>query len=274
MDWIEDILTGPLYALGRFLWNAIMDWTQELLTKTPAEFSPGAWSFVVDTLYPWTLGIGLLSLNLFLFIGLFRQVSNLKQNLTLEIMVEIAIRIILTNGLMTSGLLIIQTVFEISAAMIADISSFGSFSFRVTDQEVDIGMVLFLWVIGLIYLIISVVCALMIFMAVYGRFLQLYLLVAVAPIATATVIGGQGINHTAISWFKTFLAKTFEIVIIALVLVIAAKMSSSITFGDAEDGFGDWWDGLVLALQSMIQMVILTASVKGVDGFMRRAFGL
>ncbi len=273
MDWLTDILSGPLYALGRYYWNYFMDLVQKLLTMTPAEYAPKAWDFVVGVLYPWTLSLGTILLNIFFFVGVFRQASNLKQNFTTEVFVETGIKFLIANSCMMAGLSLMDTVFKISTAMVSVINAGGSYDLRVTSQEVDAGLVLFLWLFGFIYLIVSVVCAIMILLAVYGRYIQLYLLIAVAPIAGSTAVGGQGVSHTAFAWLKTFFAKVFEIVLIALVLVLASKISLEINFLN-EDGFGDWFDGASLALQNIILMIVTSAAVKGVDGFMRRALGL
>lgn len=273
MDWLTDILSGPLYALGRYYWNYFMDLVQKLLTMTPSQYAPEAWDFVVGVLYPWTLSLGTILLNIFFFVGVFKQAGNLKQNFTTEVFVETGIKFLIANGCMMAGMSLMNAVFEMSTAMISVINSGGGYDLRVTSQEIDAGMVLFLWLFGFIYMIVSVVCGIMILLAVYGRYIQIYLLIAVAPIAVSTAVGGQGISHTAISWLKTFLAKVFEIVLIALVLVIASKISMQINFLN-EDGFGDWFDGASLALQNIILMVVTSAAVKGVDSFMRRALGL
>lgn len=273
MDWITDILSGPLYALGRYYWNYFMDLVKSILTMTPSEYAPEAWGYITSVLYPWLLSIGTLMLNLFFFIGVFKQASNLKQNFTLEVFVETGIKLLLANGFMVSGIPIMNTFFEMSAAMIRFINAGSDYSLRVTQQEIDAGMVLFLWLFGFIYMIVSVVCGIMILLAVYGRYIQLYLLVAVNPIALSTAVGGSGISHTAFAWIKTFLSKVFEIVLIALVLVVASKISVQMEFLN-EDGFGDWFDGASLALQNIVLMIVTTAAVKGVDGFMRRALGL
>ena len=59
---------------------------------------------------------------------------------------------------------------------------------------------------------------------------------------------------------------------IALAIIIASKMCAAIDFGqlagiEAADGF-------IQALQNIFNMLLLTASVKGVDEFMRRTFAL
>ncbi len=274
LEWIEDFLSGPFFAAGNAIWEYFIGLVQDILIKSPMAYAPEAWNFVEGVLYPWSLSIGMLMLNLFFFIGMFKQASNLRQNFTLEVMVETGIRWAVVNMLMLFGMSLIKHVLDIAAAMMSDLFNAGSIAFRITAQELDIGMTLFMWLFGLIYLIVCIVCGIMIFLAVYGRFLQLYMLVIVGPMALSTAVGGNGIANTAYAWTKTFVAKVFEVVLICIALILASKISMGIGFMDSPDGIGDWFDGFALALQSVIVMIMATASVKGVDAFMRRSFGL
>lgn len=140
------------------------------------------------------------------------------------------------------------------------------------QSDMDGGAIFFYAVFGIIYFAVCLVSSVTIFLTVYGRYLQLYLLVLSAPIALSTIPGGPGISQTAGAWFKTLLAKSFSIVLIALAIIIASKMCAAIDFGqlagiEAADGF-------IQALQNIFNMLLLTASVKGVDEFMRRTFAL
>ena len=125
----------------------------------------------------------------------------------------------------------------------------------------------------MLFFIVCLVCSGIIFFTVYARYLQLYMIVAVGPIAWATIPGGHGVSNTASAWIRTFLAKCFEIVIIALAISIGGAMCKSISFGDLT-GIGELVDGAIQALQSMATMIIMTGAVKGADIFMHRTFGL
>lgn len=272
MAFIQSFLTGgPFYALGMQFWNLIMLLTGNLMATTPQAFSSEAWSFVENTLYPWMLGLGVSLMNIFFFIGIFRSCSNLRQNITLEMIVETFVRLVLCNAFMMSGLSLIKIFFNISASLSSGLVSGNNLNFA--QEEIDIGSTIFYMIFGIAFLVISLVCGVMVFLVIYGRYVQLYLLVIVMPLALGTAVGGQGISQTASAWIKTFLAKCFEIFIIALDIAIVSRLVSNIDFGNLS-GIADLVDGAWQALQNIMLMVIVTASVKGADSFMRRAFSL
>lgn len=275
MDILESILEvfmhalNPLYTYGQKIWVFLMELSGLAAGQTPESFSSGAWTFTVDTLYPWMLGISAVLLNLFFCVGLCRQMSNLKQNFTLEIFVEFMIRVFIANSVLQGGIILVQGMFSIAAQAGSGIMA-GT---RITFEQVDFdaGAVLFYFLLGIIYFAVCLTSGGMIFLAVYGRFLQLYLLVFSMPVAVSTVAGGQGISSTAYAWLRTFLAKTFSIVIIAAAVAVSSRLCGGIDFLSMSEGA---MDGMLEAVQNIFVMVLLASSVTGADAFMRRVFAL
>lgn len=267
---IASLLT-PFYSAGIAIWNGMLSMIGMVSVNTPETFSEGTWTYVTDTMYPWALSIGAMMLNIFFFIGIIRQTSNLKQNFTLEIFVECCIKVVFGNALMLSGLELMKSFFSMASGIC------GSLMLETPElfvqNDTDLGSVLFYMLFGFIFLIVCMVCSVMIFLVVYGRFLQLYLLVISGPIAWGTIPGGPGISQTAVAWLRTFLAKVFEVVMIVIAIILAGKFCNSIDFGTMS-GIGGIFDGAIQALQNICTMVLLTASVKGMDGFMKRVYAL
>lgn len=262
---------GIFYNLGIAIWNVAMKLIGATAMQTPQSFSPWTWTYVVDDVMSWTLGFGAMMLNIFYMIGIIRQSSNLKDNFTLEIMVDSFIKVIGGNFLLINGTTLMSLFFQIAALLSGGFLSMEEVHFAQID--LDVGAIFFYNSLGLFFMAFCLVCAGTIFLTIYGRYLQLYLLVATGPFAWSTVPGGQGISNTASSWIRTFLSKCFEIVVIAIAVSIASRMCGSIRFGDL-DGIGENFDGAIQALQNMATMLILTGAVKGADMFMKRTFGL
>lgn len=261
----------PFYNFSVALWNFMIGLIGLTARQTPAAFSQAAWHYVIDDLQPWTFAIGATLHNVSFYIGFIRQAGNLKQDFTLEVFIECCIKVVLGNALMVSGTKLMKLFFGIASDLAGGILQDTPVIFAQADM--DLGSVLFYMFFGFIFFAVSLVCSGTIFLTVYGRYLQLYLLVGTAPIAIGTLPGGQGMSQTAYAWLRTFFAKTFEVVLIVMALVIAAKMSNSIDFGKMS-GVGGIFDGALQALQNMCVMVLLTASVKGMDIFMKRTFAL
>lgn len=121
-DWLPDFLNsnllyGPFYQISSAIWNIVMTVCTGIMTTTPQGFSVDTWEYVQTELYPWALAIGVMSMDLFIMIGFFRAVGNFKENMTLELMIEVFIKIVILNVLMVSGLRIIKTLFKAASAM-------------------------------------------------------------------------------------------------------------------------------------------------------------
>ena len=276
MDVIEDIMYalfggGIWYESSIYVWNLAIDLISTLMGYTPEEFSAPAWEYIINTVYSFNLSIGAVMLNLWYMAGLIRHCSNLKENLTLEIVLDGLIKIMLSNFLLLNGLPLMKSVFKISALMSQGFLSVESLTFRTF--QMDMSSVMFMHSLGVLYFIVSLVCAGLVFFSVYGRYMHLYALVGIAPIAWSTIPGGHGISNSASAWLRTFLSKTFETVVISIFIGIAGKLCESINFGQM-DGVGQLFNGWIQLLQNMAVMIILAAGVKGSEQFLKRAMAL
>lgn len=272
-DWLLDFFgINNLFNLAQSGWNFFMLMTYSMIGMTPESYSPGAWSYVTGTLYPWFLTIGVTLLNIFCMVGFIRQASNLKENVTMEMWIELFIKVVIANVLMTNGIALMQDIMSMGSSLSGNIMNdhFPS----VYSSEMDLGAALVYLIFGLIYAIAAAVCGGMIFLEVMGRFLNLYMLVAVSPIALSTIAGGRGLDSAAHAWIKSFLTTVFQIAVIAIVLQIGARMMTSSAYVDATNTPLDWFDGAGAVMMSFITMIFLTTAVKGSDGFLKRAFDL
>lgn len=270
MDFTTFFEGGLFYGLGSAIWDVAISLIGATASQTPEKFSSTAWSYVTGDVMSVTTAVGAVMLNIMYMVGIIRQSTNLKENFTLEILIDGLIKVLAGNYLMVNGTSLMSLMFKMASAMS------GGFLLAIDtpfqQMDMDTGSYLFYIIYGIIYFVVAMVCAATIFMTVYGRYLQLYLLAAVGPFAWSTVPAGHGISSSASSWMRTFFAKCFEIVIIALAVAIASILCQNIDFGQLT-GIGENLDGAIQALQNMATMVILTGMVKGADVFMRRAFG-
>lgn len=267
-DWLS---VSPFFAISDAIWNALMTACTGLMITTPQWFSTEAWQYVRFELYPWALSIGIASLNLFFIMGFFKAASNLKENITLELLIESLFKLVVLNVLLVNGLTIITTLFNMSSALAGNVMMMETPAFFTGD--VDAGSRLFFFLFGLLYFIVALVCGFLILITLYGRYIKLYVLIVFYPIAMPTLIGGRGVEHTAYAWGKSFLSNVFEIVTIALVMGIAGRIVSGITpFTD--NAFAEVFDGFAQALNSTIYMILMAVSVKGAAAFMNKTFNL
>ena len=271
--WLTEFLAGQGIKLADGIWNASMKMIAGLLTKSPQSFSEPAWSFVNGTLYPFALSIGLSLLNLFLIIGWLRALTRLHENITLEMTVNALIKVVAANVLFLNIKTIMTSLFSTATLMTGTVFTLQAPT--LVTEDLDLGAALFYNLFGILYILAAIVCSFMILMSVYSRYIRLYLLVVSAPFALPTIVGGEEARRTFISWLKTFLLNTFEIVMIAMVMVICFKLiSGGVSLFEQGNVAVEAANGMLDALNGLFTMVLMTASVKGVNSFMAKTFGL
>ena len=69
------------------------------------------------------------------------------------------------------------------------------------------------------------------------------------------------------------MSNTFEIVAIAAVMSVTGMLISEVSL-PTPDGIAELFDGFVQAIHSMIYMILMTSSVKGISALMNKAFNL
>lgn len=70
------------------------------------------------------------------------------------------------------------------------------------------------------------------------------------------------------------ISHTFEIVIIALAIAIAGRITSGISIFTSDSAIFNTFDGFAQALNSMIYMILMAVSVKGAPTFLNKTFNL
>lgn len=272
-SWVQNFFSpNGFFSPASVIWNACMKATYAMLGKTPQGFSSSAWDDIVASIYPWFLSIGVVLLNLFCLIGFIRQASNLRENVTTEMWVELFIKVMIANTVMVNGISLMSDMF--SAASQASSYIVGDQPPQIVTNDMSLAVLILNIVIGIFYFIAASICGFMIMLEVFARFMQIYLLMATAPIALSTWAGGRGFEDTAYAWIKSFLTNTFLIVVIALILRIGGKMVEGFTFMGDETLFESIFGGAGDIFKSFVTMCFMATAIKGSDGFLKRAFNL
>lgn len=273
-SWLKDMLAGGSnFALAQAAWNWIMGIVQSLMGMTPENYSSEAWNYINESVYPWFMGMGAMFLNMYALIGFCRQSSNLRENVTTEMWIELMVKIIICNTLLINGITIMKE-FTSFGSMVT-MGLLGDGIPKIYGEDTDLGFSFAMILLGPFYLILVLVCAVTILIEVLSRFLNLYMLIGTAPLAMSTVAGGRGFDATAVAWFKSFLTSVLQIAVMALVLQLSSKIINSSFLNEASklDPLG-WFNGAGSVIMSVITVVFLTVAVKGSDTFLKRAFDL
>ena len=137
---------------------------------------------------------------------------------------------------------IVLAVFDVSQSVVNSAAGLISNSTAVspgmlanleaTLQGMDIGPLLGLWLQSFIVQLCTVILNIIIFVIVYGRMIEIYLMTSLAPIPFAT-IGNKEIGHMGHNYFKSLLAVAFQGFLILVCIAIYAVLIQSIaTSGD------------------------------------------
>lgn len=279
---IKELLTPVSSRIAVGIWNFVIGLVGSLLTETPENFNSSfsgaseTWRFIGNTVYPWMQSIGLLMLNLFLIIALCQAVTTLHTNITLELCIEALIKVVIVNVIFLNLIRIMKAFFTISSLICTGLQDKAGINLQLDASDFGGSVSITSLLFGIVFVLVSLVCSFMILLAVYGRFLKLYLLVAMAPLAVAPLAGGQRAEQTFHAFVRTFLLYVFEIVAVQLVLIISSKMM--------EEGFHLFDNDTVNTLfetvagagtiNAMFIMILTAAMVKGANSFLSKTFGL
>jgi len=128
-----------------------------------------------------------------------------------------------------------QQVIQSSAGLIAGqtgVSQDMLANLQNALQGMDIGSLLGLWLQSFIVRLATIVLNIIIFVIVYGRMIEIYLMTSLAPIPFATV-GNKSISHVGQNYFKSLIAIAFQGFLILVCIAIYAVLVQSIaTSGD------------------------------------------
>lgn len=126
-------------------------------------------------------------------IAFLKAVSNLHQNITLEMVIEAMIKVVVANVLYLNILNIMTTVFSISSAMAKEVFTLDAPELKVEDM--DIGSALFYQLFGLLFILAAIVCSFLMLWTVYSRYIKLYLLMILTSLCDVNLVGGQEIEQ-------------------------------------------------------------------------------
>ncbi len=136
-----------------------------------------------------------------------------------------------------------QTVISNAAGVIGgntNISPAMLDNLEATLWDMDVGPLVGVWLQSFIVRLTAIALNIVIFVIVYGRMIEIYLLTSLAPIPFATV-GNREIGHMGQSYFKSLLAVAFQGFLIMVCIAIYAVLVQSISTADTTNIIGAIW---------------------------------
>lgn len=263
------------------IWNSKLAEIFSLITTSPETFKGGDIWKVILNINNMVKAIGLALLVLFFFIGIMKTYGSLEEIKRPEQGLKLFLRFAIAKVLVTYGLDLMMSIFEIVQGLIATImktSGIGTTTKTILPQTIinainDCGFLdkIPLWAVTLIGGLFITILSFIMILTVYGRFFKIYLYVALAPIPLSTM-AGEATGQVARSFLKSFCAVCLEGAVIVLGCIIFSLFASSPPQVDANaEAVTMVWKYIA---ELVFNMLVLVGTIKMSDRVVREMMGL
>jgi len=217
-------------------WNNKLTEIWSLLSQSPESFKGGEiWNVITD-IHGTVQAIGLGLLVLFFVIGVMKSCGSFADVKKPEIVLKLFVRFALAKGVVTYGLELMISLFQIVQGLISRIITTVGLS-AVSDTTLPPEIVeavdncgffesIPLWAVTLIGGLVVTILSFVMILTVYGRFFKLYMYTAIAPIPFST-FAGEPSQDVGKAFIKSYAAVCLEGAIIVLACIIFSLFATS-----------------------------------------------
>ena len=252
-DWLKEMLVGGIMDNFSGLFDSVNDQVGEIagnVGASPASFSPEVFSLIrniSESVIIPIAGLILTFIACYELIQLIIEHNNLA-NFEAWIFFKWIFKTFVAVMLITNTFNITMAVFDVSQHVVTSAAGIISGSTAVdasalenleeTLMDMDLGPLLGLWLQSIIVQITMSALSILIFVIVYGRMIEIYLMVSLAPIPFST-FGSREQSQIGQNYLRSLLALGFQGFLILICVGIYAVMVQGIAFTD--DVIGSIW---------------------------------
>ena len=245
-EWIKEMLVGGIMSNLSGMFDAVNQQVAEIagdVGTTPANFSPGVYSMIrniSESVIIPIAGLILTFIACYELIQLIIDHNNLA-NFETWIFFKWIFKTFVAVTLITNTFNIVMAVFDVAQNVVnasSGIISAGTAVYASTLEAMeetlrgmDIGPLLGLFLQSIIVQITMYALSIVIFIIVYGRMVEIYLLTSLAPIPFAT-FGNREQSQIGQNYLRSLLALGFQGFLIMICVGIYAVLIQSIAFSD------------------------------------------
>ena len=262
-------------------WNGKLGEIWTLVTQSPTDFKGGQIWDVIVNIHGGVQAIALALLVLFFVVGVMKTCGSFAEVKKPEHALKLFIRFALAKGLVTYGLELLMALFKIVQGLVTTIMNTAGFGGATTTalpnelisavESCGFFESIPLWAVTLIGGLFVTVLSFVMILSVYGRFFQIYLYTAIAPIPLST-FAGEPSQNVGKSFIKSYAAVCLEGAIIILACIIFSLFASSppvVDTGAAPVTMVWKYIG-----ELIFNMLVLVGTVKASDRVVREMMGL
>ena len=257
-EWLRGLLIdgimGNLEGLFTNLNNRVGEIAVEVGTS-PATWNAGVFSLIrqlSETVVLPIAGIVLTFVMCYELIQMLIDRNNLH-DIDTWLFFKWVIKTFIAVTILSNTFNIVMAVFEVAQSVVAqsaglvqgttDITSNMLANMQATIEGMELGPLLGLWMQSFVVHHTMTALNIFIFVVVYGRMNEIYMLTSLAPLPFATVVN-RDLGHMGHNYFRSLLAIGFQGLLIIVCLAIYAVLIQSIAAAGGTDIFETIWTAI------------------------------
>ena len=245
VEWLKELLVGGIMGNLGGLFNNVNNQVGEIAVTvgmTPGAFNPGVFALIRNLSETVVLPIAGLLLTFVMtweLIQLIIDQNNLHQ-IDTWIFFKWVFKTMVAVLILTNTFNIVMGIFDVSQHVVnsaagiisgsTDITADMMATFEAELMLMEPGPLLGLWLQSFLIQIIVIAMNIVVFIIVYGRMIEIYILTSLAPLPMATLTN-QHMSGMGSNYLKSLLAVGFQGLLIMVCVAIYAVLVQSIAVG-------------------------------------------
>lgn len=252
-EWLKELLISGIMGNLTGVFDSVNSRVGEIATDvgmTPASFSPGIFSMirsVSETVIIPIAGLILTFIACYELIQLIIEHNNLS-NFETWIIFKWIFKTFVAVTLISNCFNIVMAVFDVCQSVISQSGGIIGASTSVSDEAIaameatletyGVGTLLGIYLMSFVIQLTLWILSIVIFVIVYGRMIEIYLMTSLAPIPLST-FGNREQSQTGQNYLRSLFALGFQGFLIIICVGIYAVLIQSISF--TSDIVGSLW---------------------------------
>ena len=279
-EWLRGLLIdgimGNLEGLFTNLNNRVGEIAVEVGTS-PATWNAGVFSLIrqlSETVVLPIAGIVLTFVMCYELIQMLIDRNNLH-DIDTWLFFKWIIKTFIAVTILSNTFNIVMAVFDVAQSVVAqsaglvqgttDISPNLVANMQATIEQMELGPLLGLWLQSFVVHHTMTALNIFIFVVVYGRMIEIYMLTSLAPLPFATVVN-RDLGHMGHNYFRSLLAIGFQGLLIIVCLAVYAVLIQSIAAAGGTDIFETIWTAIGCTVLLCFTLLKTGALAKAVFG--------
>ena len=252
-EWLKELLISGIMGNLTGVFDSVNSRVGEIATDvgmTPASFSPGIFSMirsVSETVIIPIAGLILTFIACYELIQLIIEHNNLS-NFETWVIFKWIFKTFVAVTLISNCFNIVMAVFDVCQSVISQSGGIIGASTSVSDEAIaameatletyGVGTLLGIYLMSFVIQLTLWILSIVIFVIVYGRMIEIYLMTSLAPIPLST-FGSREQSQTGQNYLRSLFALGFQGFLIIICVGIYAVLIQSISF--TSDIVGSLW---------------------------------